>query len=268
MQGNVMNVANFEIHAMANSICAQRLTLALSPRGASYQWQIPRARERLLVRHPDGKIDSSEEPLAMIEIIETCFADQPFHPRDGERLALHRRLMQATLEAERRLLDVVNARGLGDLDLALHFLFRSLEVIEAGVEAPPRVARQPLSNLDVMLAPVLWRILLLDRRAATYILASLPRLAVRAEWLIGQMEVSELFDQQAAESFIATISQLAVGQPAADGQPTADGQHWVDGQHWTEASGKNSPVQVLPELSLVSPATARISPSKMRTARF
>lgn len=206
-----MNVPCFEIHARSDAICAQRLILALTPRGASYQWIHQRRGEQLIVRYPDGKIESCEDPLAMIELVESCFPDQPFHPRDGARLALHRRLMKATLEAERRLSDVLIAKGMGDLDLALHFLFRSLEHIEAGIEPPPRVSRQPLSNLDVMLAPLLWRFVVLDRRASTYILTSLPQLAARAGWLLNQIEVRELFDRQAADHFIAEIGPLGAG---------------------------------------------------------
>lgn len=203
----------FVIHASEDAPDGQRAALALGPRGTAYRWQ--KARHSRLSVHHQGETVEADSALAMIELIEQAHPDQPMHPRDPARLALHRELMEAAQSAERRLDSVLAAEGAGDLDLALHFLFRSLEKIEEGIEPPPRADRQPISNLDVMLAPLLWRIVLLDRVALTFILATLPRLGARARWLLNQIEVAEVFDTRATERFVAALRRNRPGSGGA-----------------------------------------------------
>ncbi len=209
-----MTGTSFDIHAPQDSPAGQRAMLALAPRGAAFRWHAA-IQSRLVIAGPGGEAEIVEDPLSMIERIEAHHPDQPLHPRDEERRARHRALMVAAMAAERRLDAVLSAGGTGQLDLALHFLFRSLEAIEAGIEPPPRTDRQPLSNLDVTLAPLLWRIVLLDRTAATFVLAPLPRLAARARWLMRQIEVNELFDAAAIGRFVAGLRVLTSAEGAA-----------------------------------------------------
>ncbi|MFT4149027.1 MAG: hypothetical protein QM656_02435 [Paracoccaceae bacterium] len=203
-----MSHPRFHLYACPQSLTAQRVVLALGARGTALDLQSVPANQGdkpvLTVLAEDGQKTVLCDSLAMIELVEDLHPDQPLHPRHADRLSLHRELMALALHAEPRLAALISARNSRDLDLAHHFLHQALTPLEQGIEANPGVLRQPLSNLDVVLAPLLWRVLVLDGAFKTYVMATLPRLAERGRWLLRQAEVAALLDDAAGQEFLAT----------------------------------------------------------------
>lgn len=204
-----MTDRRFHLLAPRLSPVAQRVALALSARGTALEWQAPPARDCdaviLTVFTGKGQATALHDLPAMIELIEDLHPEQPLHPRDPDQRALHRELIAATLRAEARLAVLVTARNHRDLDLAHHFLHQTLRPLERGMEAATAPARPRLCNLDVVLAPLLWRITVLDAACGTYLAAQIPRLAAFAQDLLRQPPVAALLDEGAAEALVAAL---------------------------------------------------------------
>lgn len=231
-----MTEPSFTITAAADSPVAQRVALALAVRGTALDWRRPRrgtARDRLTIRDDSGAETSLGDSIAMLEAIEDLHPDRPLHPRDPLQRARHRELILAALTAQDRLETTLRARTPDDLDLAQYFLGETIAVIEAGVEPPPAepastpttptatktaALHHPLSNLDVALAPLLWRILVLDRGLQTHLGTAFPRSLARGRWLMQQPEVAALLDNRAAQEFLARVqrSGAALSQSPPD----------------------------------------------------
>lgn len=218
-----MTVPQFRILGPKGIPAVQRVTLALAPRGSDLEISTPPLPAGMqptffVVRHGNDTTALTDE-IEMVEMIEALHPDQPFHPRDPDRLVSHRKLMAASLRAQGRLEALLSAQTTCDLDLAHHFLHEALLPLEHGLADRPLAARRTISNLDVMLAPLLWRMLLLDRFIGTHIASRLPRLHGWTMWLMQQDTVSAVLTDAAAHEFLDELrneSSAVICSPQID----------------------------------------------------
>ncbi|MCE6957571.1 hypothetical protein LAZ40_00570 [Cereibacter sphaeroides] len=195
--------------AAAGCPVGQRAALALAFRAKELDWpatECPAPGTSCLSVHRAGRpVVTLYDSLAMIELIEDLHPDQPLHPADPEARASHRALMALALRGQQRLALVTRAADSGDYDIAMHFLSNVLRRIEAALPATDDAGRP--SNLDIVLAPLLWRILVLDRAFGSHIAIGLPRCMARARWLLGQPEIGRHLNNAAAEVYIASVTR-------------------------------------------------------------
>ncbi len=208
-------MAGFQLHLAAPQDCpvAERVALALAPRGTTLERTVLRSgpgqvagpARLTLSRTGDVRPVVVHDGLVMLELVEDLHPDQPLHPRDTARRARHRELMAQALRAQDRLAQVTVAQGPRDVDLEVHRLRGLLQALSLGIEPLRGQGRQPLSNLDVVLAPLLWRILLLDAVYETHLGTGFETLMARGRWLIAQPEVGEVLTPAVGEAWVAAL---------------------------------------------------------------
>lgn len=204
-----MTAPSFHLAALADCPVGARvaLALALAPRGTGLERSVLRSGTARLTLHGTGRPPAMiEDPLAMIELIEDLHPDQPLHPRDPARRAQHRAAMVRTLRAEARLARVLAARDPRDLDLEVHHLRHDLRQLQDGLEPAP-TARQPLSNRDVVLAPLLWALALLDGAFQSHLLTGLERISFYGDWLSQQEEIGAELAPARAGRLLEAVSR-------------------------------------------------------------
>lgn len=203
-----MTAPVFRITAERDCPVGQRVALALALRQRDSEW-VTRADSggaRLNVireGQPDLVLHDCQ---AMIEFIEDLHPDRPLHPEAPETRARHRNLMAAALRAQQRLKAVTLACDARDYDIAIYFLRNVLQRIETGLSQETGIG-QPLSNLDIVLAPLLWSILVLDRKLHTHIGVGLPHLMARGRALLRHPEISALLTDEAARRLVSTLER-------------------------------------------------------------
>ncbi|WP_017999523.1 hypothetical protein [Paracoccus sp. N5] len=175
--------ARFRISGSPLCPAAQRAGLALALRGRDFRPLRSPGKIRLLIGQGSGLVLAIESPVAMLELIEDLHSGQPLHPAEPALRARHRQLIAATDAAQQALAAVLAARNLRDLDLAVFPLRQRLLGIEAELQALPEGGG---SNLDIALAPLVWRLAVLDRRRGLHLGDGLPgaarRLALPLAW--------------------------------------------------------------------------------------
>lgn len=203
-----MDTTVFRMAAEAGCPVGQRVALALAFRSKELDWpaaEVPAPGTSCLRVHRAARpVVTLYDSLAMIELIEDLHPDQPLHPADPEARASHRALMALALRGQQRLALVTRAADSGDHDIAMHFLSNVLRRLEATL--PPTDEAGGPSNLDIVLAPLLWRILVLDRAFGNHIGIGLPRCMARACSLLGRQEIGRHLNAAAAEAYIASIT--------------------------------------------------------------
>ncbi|AXQ95716.1 hypothetical protein LV780_16820 [Cereibacter azotoformans] len=216
-----MDATEYRMAAEAGCPVAQRAALALACRSKDLHWStadgLAPGTSCLSVHRAGRPVVTLYDSLAMIELIEDLHPDQPLHPADPEERASHRALMALALRGQQRLALVTRAAESGDYDIAMHFLSKVLHRIEAALPATDHASRP--SNLDIVLAPLLWRILVLDRAFGSYIGISLLRCKARARWLLGQPEIGRHLNDAAAEAYIASVARRGAVIAARHGLP-------------------------------------------------
>ncbi|MFJ1293732.1 glutathione S-transferase family protein, partial [Paracoccus yeei] len=165
-----------------------------------------------------------EDPAAMIELIEDLHPGHPLHPRDPAARARHRELIALVGAARAELGRVTAARNLRDLDIAVFALRETLARLDRGIAGETGAA---LTNLDLVLAPVLWRAAILDRRFGLHLGDGLAACRTRIAQAYGQPPVRAMLDRAAGSSIVritsgwdSTSRRVAWACPAAPvGQP-------------------------------------------------
>lgn len=157
---------------------------------------------RLLVERQPGVILTIEDPAAMIELIEDLHPDQPLHPRDPATRARHRGLIALAGPARGELGRVTGARNLRDLDIAVFALRDTLARLDRGLAGEPL---GPLANLDLSLAPLLWRIAILDRRFGLHLGDGLAACRGRIAQAFDHPQVRLVLDRAAGRRFLDGI---------------------------------------------------------------
>lgn len=181
-----------------------RLALALRgwPTGAAGQAQAT----RLLVETQPDVILTIEDPAAMIELIEDLHPGHPLHPRDPAARARHRELIALVGAARAELGRVTAARNLRDLDIAVFALRETLARLDRGIAGETGAA---LTNLDLVLAPVLWRAAILDRRFGLHLGDGLAACRTRIAQAYGQPPVRAMLDRAAGRRFLDGLDPRA-----------------------------------------------------------
>lgn len=212
----------FRISGSPTCPAAQRAGLALVLRGGDFAQARGGGRTRLLIEQPQGLVLAIESPVAMLELIEDLHPHQPLHPADPALRARHRQLIAATDAAQGALAAVTAARNLRDLDIAVFALRQRLLGIEAELRHLPAAGD---SNLDIALAPLIWRLAVLDRRHGLHLGDDLPGAARRLARLLARPEARRVLSLAAGRAFLAEIA----AQGAAVATACADWDRCFDG---------------------------------------
>ncbi|MCV2447705.1 hypothetical protein [Paracoccus sp. DMF] len=182
---------------------AQRAGLALALRGRDFASLRSPGKTRLLIRQAPGLVLAIESPVAMLELIEDLHPGQPLHPAEPALRARHRQLIASADAAQQALAAVLTARNLRDLDLAVFALRQRLLGIEAELQALPE---GECSNLDIALAPLLWRLAVLDRRHGLHLGDGLPGAARRLALLLARPEARRVLSLAAGRAFLDELA--------------------------------------------------------------
>lgn len=212
----------FRISGSPTCPAAQRAGLALVLRGRDFDQARGNGRTRLLIEQPQGLVLAIESPVAMLELIEDLHPDQPLHPAEPALRARHRQLIAATDAAQGALQAVAAARNLRDLDIAVFALRQRLLGIEAELRQLPATAG---SNLDIALAPLIWRLAVLDRRHGLHLGDDLPGATQRLAQLLARPEARRVLSLAAGRAFLDEIAAqgAAVALSAEDWDRCFDG---------------------------------------------
>lgn len=213
--------AQFHMAAPPDSAVAQRVQMALALRGAVAEVTALRPQNglagqgRLTCRVAGQGCVVLHDGAAMLELVEDLFPEAPLHPADPALRAQHRELIGKVLAAHDSLATVLAARDPRDLDLAIFRLrdaLRPLDDLPAArrAEAPPA-----LSNLSIALAPLLWRLQVIDGAFQARLGAGLLRIRHQVQGLLQHPQIATVLDQAAAARLVARIrdSGAAVANP-------------------------------------------------------
>lgn len=224
----------FHIAAPPDCAVAQRIELALSLRGVTLEMTTLRPHNgvagqgRLTYRAPAQATGQAfakgslvlHDSVAMLELVEDLFPDHPLHPADPVLRAHHRDLIGRILVAHQSLAAVTSAQDPRDLDLAIYRLRDLLCPLDEALELPRQDRPQgPLSNLSIALAPLLWRLRVIDQHFQAKLGAGLPRLRAQAEVLLAHPAIAAVLDQAAAARLVARLTDSG---PALAGQSLSD----------------------------------------------
>lgn len=231
-------LARFDLFGVDDCPVAQGVALALVHRRSFFRWEPRHGPTQLRITDAEGEGVLLRDPAGMIEWIEDLLPDATLTSRSAGGQAL----LRGAARLPARVAAVTAARHARDLDLAQHFLHEALQPLEA--EAGGR----RVSALDFLIAPVLWRIDLLDRAFGAHLLAGLPGLEARIGWFLGLPRSGRVLNAAAQERYLAAVS--------AAGGVLAAGGHRCD---WSRAFGQAAPPRDRP-LWRRRAATAELRP--------
>ncbi len=203
------------LHLESWALCpiAQRVLIAAALRGHPVTRRITSGGEpqsttiepTILTLHSAGAEVQVTDGLAMVELVEDLFPDHPLHPRDPVARAVHRNLMAIAAEAQTRLSRAARDRQAQDLDLSLGNLEAQLGRLEARLAAGDHAPGGRVANVDVVLAPLLWRLRILDEQAGTHLLQRFARLRGWSDWLAVQPVLRDILTAEAADLYFAVL---------------------------------------------------------------
>lgn len=200
----------FHLAAPPDGALAQRVQLALALHGVAVCLRPAEGAECLtVVCAGQGKL-VLRDGIAMLDLIWRLF---------GARLPAdpwQRDLLEQVLLAEERLAAVMAAQDARDLDLAVYHLRETLQRIGEGLG---RLTPAGLQRVDVALAPLLWRLQVLDGRFGSQLGAGLPVLRAHAARLLAVPQVAALLDGAAAARLVARVR--------GSGAALADAEVWT-----------------------------------------
>ena len=212
----------FHIAASQDCAVAQRLQLALSLRGVVPEVTALRPNNgvsgltRLSYRGAGRGNLILYDSLAMLELVEDLFPDQPLHPADPALRAHHREMIGRILVAHQGLAAVMAARDPRGLDLAIYRLRDQLRPIDEQLEPPRPKGPLVLSNLSIAMAPLLWRLRVIDGGFLAGLGAGLLRLRACADQLLADPAVTAVLDDAAASRFVARIKDSGSALTSTD----------------------------------------------------
>lgn len=192
----------FRLDAPDLSPLAEALGIALATRGTAFHHRITMAEPELTIRVGDEEILS--DGLLMLDRIEALHPDQPLYPRDPDRLLRLRADMALLAQALARLDRVTQARDPQELDLAVHGLRQTLRLVQAQDEVIPVRAR--LTGADPLLAPLVWRLLILDAAFGLHLAIGFDTLVSRGRWLLARPEVAEVLTPARAARLLHAVA--------------------------------------------------------------
>lgn len=193
----------FGLAASCDCATAQSAALAFLHRGTPFDWRPGEGGPQLSVVDLDGQEIRAGTLPSILDWIEDFHPDRPFHPEDPATRGRHRALLHVAERLPARLRDVLVAETDRDLDIAQHFLLDLMQAFEDDAER----ADAPLTNIDLAITPVLWRIALLDRHYATHVLAPLRALRGRHERIMMLAPTRRVLNAMAERRFHDRITR-------------------------------------------------------------
>ncbi|WP_295048276.1 hypothetical protein [uncultured Paracoccus sp.] len=147
------------------------------------------------IRDGQGRrLDCATDPQGLLVRLATDGIDDP------QAISTETAWLALAMAAARHLDRVMAARNARDLDLAVHQLRSALLQIQrqSGLNVGPGLR-------DAALAPVLWRMAVLDRAFGSYLGIGLDRLAQRAEKLLARHDGGRVLTQASARQLVASL---------------------------------------------------------------
>lgn len=188
--------------ARQDSPVTQRLRLALTLRGLPADPD-EAARMRAAILHQGGDSAGLSDQLALIDLIDSLYPDRPLYPVDRRARSRQRDLIRQALHCHERLDRITAAHNPRDLDLAVHGFRQSLGPLDAGLAGADAVPGNP----DVVLAPLLWRVRLLDLHCKAWLAVGFDHVAARTDHLLALDAVTTVLDRFAARRFLAGLDR-------------------------------------------------------------
>lgn len=211
-------MSDLTFHLTSRPFCpvAQRVLIALGARGLGADHRaVPEGRHgrdatnvnlpQLSVTLPGGAKLTLTDGMPMLELLEELSPNEPLHPYDIGQRATHRAMMELGAAIQARLSIVTRARTAPDLDLAVFNLREFLARAEHWLAEERVSTGRRLSNVDVVFAPTLWRLQMLDARAQAHLLSGFVRLKGWALWLSGQPSVNAVLPSAAVARYLADL---------------------------------------------------------------
>lgn len=216
----------FAIVSRHISADADRIEIALAARGLRaerhpIERSVAVAPPLSVTWHRPGRADVvlSDVKVAL-ELLDEVFPDRRLHPLSPEARASHRSLIELGVVAQDRLATAVLTRHQVQHDVAVHHLRQALNRAERTATESGLGRGQPFSNVDVIFAPTLWRLRLLDREWRSFLLHGLHRLTDWADALEDNPYVSAVLTPARGTAFIGDLVReraFITGQDHATG---------------------------------------------------
>lgn len=153
-----------------------------------------------------------QEPLAILTLLDELCPGTLFSANPVERAEQHK-LTGLALLADQRLAEVIAARNPRDLDIAIHLLRDSVLLIERCFRQ-----RSPASRLDVrdaVAAPLIWRMMMLDRHCQAHLCLGLERVTANTARILQLNGVADVLGKAAEARFLDHLPHdAAIGLPA------------------------------------------------------
>lgn len=216
----------FTIVARHTSADADRIEIALAARGLGAE-RHPIERSAAVsppfsvTWHRPGRADVvlSDVKVAL-EFLDEAFPHQALHPAAPEARAFHRALIELGALVQERLTIVVLTRHQVQHDVSVHHLRQVLNRAERAATEGGFGRGEPFSNVDVVFAPTLWRLRLLDREWRSYLLHGLHRLTEWADALEDNPHVASVLTGARGTAYIGELVRegaFITGQDHATG---------------------------------------------------
>ncbi|AJE46800.1 serine O-acetyltransferase [Celeribacter indicus] len=220
--------------AAPGCLTAQRAGLALLICGLPLRAE-PGPRTELRLTGPFKDTTVRRDPQSILALLDELCPGILFSA-DPDRRAGQQRLICQTMTADVRLREVTHATNHRDLDIAIHLLRDTMLRIERWFDAPPAV---PAPDAVVaVVAPLIWRMTLLDRHHRTHLCLGLEGIMSQAAQVSRLPGAETLLGEEAARRFLARLPAGAVISLPEDKRPD-----------WAQALG---PVAV-PQLRHITP---------------
>ncbi|WP_240643428.1 hypothetical protein [Paracoccus siganidrum] len=201
--------------AAPGCLTAQRAGLALVLCGRPTR-PVAGPRTELRLASPYRQDLAVHEPLAILALLDELCPGALFSG-DPERRAGQQKLIGQAVLADARLTEVTNAANHRDLDIAVHLLRDAMLRIERCFAN--RGALPVLDAQDAVVAPLIWRMMLLDRHHRTHLCLGLDRIMAQAARLSQLPGADTVLDDAAAGCFLAQLPPGAVIGLPEDNRP-------------------------------------------------
>jgi serine O-acetyltransferase len=201
--------------ASRDCLTAQRAALALVLCGRPAK-PVVGTHTELRLADPFRQDLIQREPLAMLAALDALCPGTLFST-DPELRAGQQGLIGHAADADARLAEVTKARNHRDLDIAIHLLRDVMLRIERSFDN--RGAAPVLDARDAVIAPLIWRMMLLDRHYRTYLCLGLDRSMALAGRMLDLPGADVVLDDLAAGEFLDQLSPEAVIRLPEDMRP-------------------------------------------------
>lgn len=189
-------------------------SLALSARGTDFDRRkarnpaslsgpaLPAA--ALFIRDPQGQSHTITDSLIALDVIDDLYSSHTLYPADPLEKARMRDTVQWAVRAHARVDPVLTAQADNDLDIAVFFLRSLLQKLSDRLAGCPDTATS-LTNADIALAPLLWRLGVLDATFNSYLLSGLEILSDHRARILSHPLCVALFTEHKREDWTREV---------------------------------------------------------------